>query len=99
MIILLGKRELAALLFLVCGLCTVMVCLFFLLMPLVGYDLWLWLSLDIFYTSSILLSGILIASMKHSNCIEKNMMHPVNTQRRNNVVTRSLQRHDVAATL
>ena len=44
---LLWKSGLVAFFSLVCGLCTVCLGLFFLLMSLVGYDLGLWLFLDV----------------------------------------------------
>ena len=52
---LLGKRKMTALLWYVAWVLSVTVCFLFLLVSWVGYDKWLWLSLDIFYISFVII--------------------------------------------
>ena len=54
---------------------TVMVCLFFLLVSLVDYDLSLWLFLDIFYASLLFVINLIynimpLVSIRFNNCFK-----------------------------
>ena len=78
---------------LVCGMYIVCHCLLFLFASLVGYALWMWL-FNLMPPSDFTLYRTWQSKKRRLPFT----LYPANTQRRNNVVSTSLRRHDVAAT-